>query len=190
MELGDPIRVEMEKWGSRPHWAFDALFLGRDGHGDWIGLPVGSALDRPGAHFVTGNLQIGLAPHPDLPEDERWWVATFHGPGGNLGALVYVDIASPPVWDGATLRTVDLDLDVVVGETGRLWVDDEDEFAQHRVELGYPDDVAEAAMRSCDRVHAAVAAGHAPYDGSHEPWLRRLQDFLEPPLEPPDRPHS
>jgi hypothetical protein len=190
MELGDPIRVEMEKWGSRPHWAFDALFLGRDGHGDWIGLPVGSALDRPGAHYVTANLQIGLAPHPDLPEDERWWVATFHGPSGNLGALVYVDIASPPVWDGATLRTVDLDLDVVVGETGRLWVDDEDEFAQHRVELGYPDDVAEAAMRSCDRVHAAVAAGHAPYDGSHEPWLRRLQDFLEPPLEPPDRPHS
>ena len=64
------------------------------------------------------------------------------------------------------LRAVDLDLDVVRGNTGRVWVDDEDEFADHRVRFGYPDEIAAAAMASCDRVHAAVVAGTAPYDGS------------------------
>ena len=53
---------------------------------------------------------------------------------------VYVDITTPPVWDGTVLRAVDLDLDVVRGNTGRVWVDDEDEFADHRVRFGYPDE--------------------------------------------------
>ena len=98
---------------------------------------------------------------PTCPEDERWWLATFHGPGGNLGAATYVDITTPPVWDGTTVRAVDLDLDVLEGESGRVWIDDEDEFAQHRVTLGYPAPVVAAAMRSCDRVQAAMTAGHA-----------------------------
>ena len=45
---------------------------------------------------------------------------------------VYVDITTVPVWlDGPTraVTAVDLDLDVVRGWTGRVWVDDEDEFA-------------------------------------------------------------
>jgi uncharacterized protein len=176
-ELGDPVRVEMRKWGNLPHWEFDARWLGSDEHGDWIGIPAGTGMDRPGAHVVSMSDQVGLAPRADLPEDERWWVGTFHAPGGQFSVSVYVDIATPPTWDGATLRTIDLDLDVVRGETGRVWIDDEDEFAQHRVQLGYPAEVTAGAMRSCDRVHAAIAAGLPPYDGSHRRWLSTLADL-------------
>jgi len=174
MEPGEALRVEMSKWGDLPHWVFAARWLGSDGQGDWVGFPAGTSFERPGAHFVSANLQVGLVPHPDLPDDQRWWLATFHGPGGNLGVRTYVDVTTPPAWDGSTLRAVDLDLDVVEGETGRVWIDDEDEFAQHRVELGYPSDVIAAAMRSCDRVRADLAAGHPPYDGSHRRWLDLL----------------
>ena len=96
--------------------------------------------------------------------------------GGPL--RVYVDITTPPVWDGAVLRAVDLDLDVVCGPTGRVWIDDEDEFADHRVRFGYPEDVARGAMTACDRVHAAVVDARAPYDGSAATWLTRLGDAL------------
>lgn len=174
MEMTAPVRIEMTKWGDLPHWQIPARWLGRDDHGDWLGIPAGTEMVRPGARFVSANLQVGLVPHPDLPEDERWWVTTFHGPGGNLGAEVYVDITTPPAWDGATLRTVDLDLDVLRGVSGRVWIDDEDEFAQHQVSLGYPASVVTAAMRSCDRVQAALEAGHPPYDGSHQRWLSLL----------------
>ena len=47
-------------------------------------------------------------------------------------------MATPPYWDGDVLRSVDLDLDVIQGLSGRVWVDDEDEFADHRVRWGYP----------------------------------------------------
>ena len=57
-------------------------------------------------------------------------------------------MATPAVWHGEDLvRAVDLDLDVIRGTTGRVWVDDEDEFAEHRVSLGYPDEVIEQAHR-------------------------------------------
>jgi hypothetical protein len=178
-EVGEQVRLEMSKWRDRPHWAFDALWLGSDAHGDWIGFPSGTPMSRPGMHVVTSNHQVGLVPPADAPDTERGWVATFHGPGSPVGVSVYVDITTPPMWDEATLRTVDLDLDVVREVAGRVYVDDEDEFAEHRVELGYPDAVATGAERSCERVLALVTAGHAPYDGSHEPWLERLLSLLD-----------
>ena len=64
---------------------------------------------------------------------------------------------------------------MVRGNSGRVWVDDEDEFAAHRARFGYPDHVVGLAMSSCDRVRAAMLAGRAPYDGeTHLRWLDRL----------------
>ncbi len=125
---------------------------------------------RPGADIRSPVDQVGLVPPADAPDTERGWLATFHAPGGPRVTL-YIDITTPPIWDGPVLRAVDLDLDVVRGLDGRVWIEDEDEFADHRVELGYPDEVASAAEKSCSRVHAAVLRADAPYDGSHEPWL-------------------
>ncbi len=176
LEVGDPVRLEMEKWGDRPHWRFDAIWLGSDEHGDWIGFPAGTSMTRPGQAVVSRNDQVGLLPPPDSPAEDRGWVATFHGEPREWVA-VYVDITTPPVWDGATARTIDLDLDVIRRVDGEVFVDDEDEFAEHRVALGYPDDVVQAAIRSCETVHARLTAGHPPYDGSHEPWLRALTDL-------------
>lgn len=182
-ELGDPVRIEMEKWGGRRHWHIPGHWLGSDEHGDWLGFPIGSEFDRPGAHSVTTNLQVGLVPPADLPDDQRGWLGTFHGPGGKLGVAVYVDIATPPRWDGGVVRTVDLDLDVIELVNGEVYIDDEDEFAEHQVELGYPDDVIAAAIRSCERVHASIAARHAPYDGSHERWMLALRALTAPDAE-------
>src|SRR5262245_16223949 len=137
-EVGEPVRIEMTKWGDRPHWHIPAHWLGRDENGDWLGIHPGTEMVRPGARFVSRNFQVGLVPPVDLADDQRWWLATFHGPGGNVPVSTYVDITTPPSWDGTTLRAIDLDLDVVEEDTGRIWVDDEEEFAQHRVELGYP----------------------------------------------------
>jgi hypothetical protein len=161
----------MSKWGGRPHWEFDAVLLGSDEHGDWIGIPVGTFMSRPGAEYVAPTDQVGLVPAAG-PDERRGWLATFHAVGGPV--QVYVDMTTPPVWDGPVLRTVDLDLDVVRGTTGRVWVDDEDEFAEHRVAFGYPEHVAALAMRSCDRVQAAMVAREAPYDGSSAAWLAVL----------------
>jgi hypothetical protein len=158
----------MTKWRGRPHWEFDAVHLGSDEHGDWVGIRAGTTMVRPGATYVAPTHQVGLAPPPGQ-EADRGWLATFHAEGGPV--RVYVDITTPPVWHGPVLRAVDLDLDVVRGNAGRVWVDDEDEFADHRVRFGYPEEITRSAMASCDRVLADVAAARTPYDGTADAWL-------------------
>jgi uncharacterized protein len=172
--LGEPVRLEMEKWGDRPHWQFDAIWLGSDEYGDWIGIRPGTAMSRPGLELVSQNHQVGLLPRADLPEDDRWWVATFHDEP-HPRVLVYVDIASPPRWEGHVARTVDLDLDVIRLVDGEVYVDDEDEFAEHQVEFGYPPEVIETAQRTADVLRDAITRRLPPYDGSHERWLSTLR---------------
>ena len=183
LAFGDPVRVVMTKWVDGPHWEFDCRYLGTDAHGDWLGIPQGTAMTRPGATYAAPTHQVGLVPPPG-PDAERGWLATFHDVGGPV--RVYVDITTPPVWDGSVVRAVDLDLDVIRGlgqhgrGAGRVWVDDEDEFAEHRVSLGYPDELSAAALAACDRVLGLVAAETAPYDGSAAAWLTRLAGLLGP----------
>ena len=167
MHPGTPVEVVMTKWRDRPHWEFPAYFLGADAHGDWLGIPAGTHMSRPGADYVAPVDQVGLVPAGDA--SERGWLATFHARGGQVE--VYVDITTPPRWDGVVLRAVDLDLDVVRGTTGRVWVDDEDEFAEHRIAFEYPTTLVVHATHTCDHVHAQVLHRAAPYDGSATAWL-------------------
>jgi hypothetical protein len=164
----------MTKWGDRPHWEFDAIMLGSDEHGDWVGIPAGTPMARPGATFVPPVDSLVLVP-AGRPTSRPWWLATFYAPGFRVE--VYVDITAPARWDGPVLRAVDLDLDVVRGETGRVWVDDEDEFAEHRVAFGYPDDVVRAASDACDETHRMVAERVVPFDGvAPNRWLDALRE--------------
>jgi hypothetical protein len=168
----------MTKWGGRPHWEYDAVLLGRDRHGWWIGVRAGTRMARPGATYEAPTDQVVLVPDADgegPPPGGAGWVATFHAAGGPV--RVYVDITTPPAWSGdrgLVVGAVDLDLDVIRGNAGRVWVDDEDEFAEHRVRFGYPDDVVAAALASCAAVQTAVATGAAPYDGTADHWLAVL----------------
>jgi protein associated with RNAse G/E len=62
-------------------------------------------------------------------------------------------------------------------QNGWVVIDDEDEFADHQIELGYPPDVIALAEATRDRVHAAILEEHAPYDGRHAAWLERLAEL-------------
>jgi uncharacterized protein len=169
----DDVRVVMTKWGGQAHWEFDTLRLGSDEHGTWLGADAGTRCTRPGADFCSEQPFVVLVP------DAGGFLPTFYGPGGTSaqGTVdVYVDITTDPTWDIGAVRMVDLDLDVVRGRTGRTWVDDEDEFADHRVRLGYPADVVRRAVATCAEVLEAVTSRRSPYDGIvSERWLATLQ---------------
>jgi hypothetical protein len=159
----------MTKWGDRPHWEMDALYLGSDEYGDWVGFPTGTQMARPGFEFTTVNDQVGLVPRSSP------WLATFHGPGGTV--LTYVDMTTVPLWDGTVVRTVDLDLDVIERLDGTVFVDDEDEFEEHQVAYGYPPEVVALALESKESVLAAVSGLAAPFDGSARHWLDVLREL-------------
>ncbi|MFF2370558.1 DUF402 domain-containing protein [Agromyces sp. NPDC058110] len=177
---GTPVRVRAKKWGGRPHWEFDGLWLGADEHGDWVGFPPGTSFARPGNAFDSSWPSISLFP-------EKGWVAVFHTrhPRG-LGT--YVDLATQPEWRtdamGATVSYVDLDLDVVEREGAAAFIDDEDEFAEHSVRFGYPAELVERVRADADAVLAAVLRHEPPFDGATAAtWFARLAALDVPPAQ-------
>lgn len=170
MEPGDPLHVRMSKWGERPHWENAGLWLGTDDLGAWVGAPAGTHHHRPGVEFHSSTDTVTLFP------TGRWWAATFQAPG--TWCTAYVDMATPAVVEPGLVRCVDLDLDVVRRSDGTWYVDDEDEFAEHQVALGYPPEVVAAAEAARDEVWAAAHAGTGAFDGRSEEWLERLRTLV------------
>ena len=161
------------KWGDRPHWEYDGWRLGADEHGTWIGLPEDTHVARPGLDLRTGEPQVVLVPAVGF-------VATYYAAGGHAPCDLYVDVCTPPHLGADTVRAVDLDLDVIRGVTGRVWVDDEDEFAEHRVAFGYPPEVVDLAVDTCARVRHEVEHGHPPFDRETPArWFGILEGLIE-----------
>jgi hypothetical protein len=174
LEPGTPVAGRCTKWGGGRHWEWVGHYLGADDHGHWWYSPAGTRCVRPGADFVEEHDWVSLVPHDGA------YAAGFYPEAKHVS--IYVDMTTEPVWqrresgDGGPeweVTMVDLDLDVVLTREGHLFVDDEDEFEQHRVELGNPPEVVALAEQWRDRVFAAVAAGEEPFAGVGHAWLRR-----------------
>lgn len=172
--MTDPraVRVLTRKWPDEPHWEFDALRLGADDLGHWVGVPKGTWLAKPGKGFTAWADHVVLIPH------HAWWVATLYGEDHDRPVDFYVDMTTPAVWsdDESAVRCVDLDLDVIRETDGRVWIDDEDEFAEHQVAFGYPAEIIAGARSASDEIFAAMTAGAAPFDGIALEWLARLRE--------------
>jgi uncharacterized protein len=88
------------------------------------------------------------------------------------GALqsYYCNIALPLTFDGAALRSVDLDLDLAIDSAGTVVVYDEDEFEDHAVRWRYPVDVRHKARAALGDLQTRFAAGDPLFDA----WRRYL----------------
>jgi hypothetical protein len=170
---GSPVRIEMQKWGGRAHWSYNALWLGVDEHGTWLGSPTGTHMARPGATYVNPTDQVCLVPSTSIAAGA--WFATYHSPGSTM--KVYVDMAAPPIWHGSTVRAVDLDLDVVRRLDDSVYIDDEDEFVEHQQLFGYPAEIVAMAETACAEVTRLVEMGETPFDAAtSERWFTALAE--------------
>ena len=106
------------------------------------GVARGTPWSRPGADFVSFGAQVGLFPR------ERGFAATFYerapGSGTSSGSM---PTSRRPGLGGRRATCVDLDLDVIQRFDGGVFVDDEDEFAEHRTRYGYPAELVAEAER-------------------------------------------
>jgi len=163
---GDAVTVRFTKWGGGAHWEFPVTVLGTDALGVWCGAPVGTRLARPGAELTSPFAWVTLFPH------EQPWAASYYDSVDQYA--VYVDVTTPPIWDGHTVTMVDLDLDVILDRDGSLMLDDEDEFEEHQASLGYPADVVDLARRTARGLMDAAFEGEEPFGGAGAGWLARL----------------
>ncbi|MEV6521068.1 DUF402 domain-containing protein [Longispora sp. NPDC051575] len=163
------VLVTVRKYDGGPHWSIPAVRLGEDAHGVWLGQPEGTVYSK-----ATGPVYATTAPQVLLCPRDSWWTANFYG--GSTDLDLYCDVAAPVEWTAPDAVTiVDLDLDVCrVRADGRVFVDDEDEFADHQVRYGYPPEVVAAASASAAWLVEAVTARSGPFGGGHLDWLARI----------------
>lgn len=157
------VHIDECKWPDRLHWQFDVQRLGEDEHGVWLYAPS-STIARRG-HEPPRQIEAGfvlVVPHGE------WWIAEFYW--DHPWHAVYVNIGTPPVWDGDSVTQVDLDLDVACLLDGSVKVLDEDEFADHQVRHEYPDDLIAATVEATSRAVELVTAGVEPFGVASRQW--------------------
>lgn len=163
------MQIRFTKWGGGAHWELPGAYLGSDEYGHWVGSRPPTVMTRPGRTVTFERHFVGLFPY------DGWYAATFYEWADMPESHdVYVDISTVPEWHGATVTLVDLDLDVVREWAGKVFVDDEDEFADHQVALGYPADVVRAAEASAAAIADAVRARAEPFGEVGRGWLAQL----------------
>lgn len=168
-EPGTPVQFRWRKWDGSPHWVNDCVYLGSDRWGDWLGQPAGWANVRPGLSFPADVANVTLLP----PSGDH--AVTVHALPHRV--RVYIDIAWDIRWEAGAPTGIDMDLDVVKALDGRgLYIDDRDEWDEHRVRYGYPLDIVDKLEALAVDLERRVGAGDPPYDdATADKWLARLE---------------
>ncbi len=180
---GTRLVFRWRKWDGSPHWEQDCVYLGTDKWGDWFGQQVGWRSVRPGREFVCHHPNVTLV----TPTGD--WAFTHNAAPHPVA--VYIDLAWDLGWNDEGLPVgIDMDLDVVrrTDERG-TWIDDRDEWDEHRVHYGYPHDVVEHLDATAADLERRVRAQEAPFaDSVTGPWLRRLAALATPGDDPAPAP--
>ena len=159
--------VRYTKWGGIGHWHFTMQRLGEDQFGWWFFARRGIALQRGGEPPVSQRHDFVLLV-PALGN----WTACFNA---DVTMEIYADVTTRPVIAGGQMTAVDLDLDVVRFRDGRVAVLDEDEFAEHQVQLAYPAELIARAQATCDELVSAVTQHTEPFGQAGPGWLARAR---------------
>lgn len=168
---GTRVTFRWRKWHGDPHWMHECVYLGSDEWGDWFGQRAGWRSRRPGRDFAVEAANVTLVP----PGGD--YAATFNAVPATY--RVYIDIAWDVRWDAGDPTGVDMDLDVVDARDGRgIWIDDRDEWDEHRIAYGYPLDLVARLEQLAVDLEARVRAHERPFDdATASRWLARLEEL-------------
>ncbi|MFS0735263.1 DUF402 domain-containing protein [Microbacterium sp. 1P10UB] len=168
---GTALAFRWRKWDGGVHWVHECVYLGRDQWGEWFGQPAGWRSTRPGRDFATDHASVTLLP---LSGDYAY---THNAPPHPTS--VYIDIAWDVRWDeGSDPTGIDMDLDVVSRVDRGIYIDDRDEWDEHRVGYGYPAEIVEHLDALATELERQVTAGLTPFDPTTaSAWLARLAEY-------------
>ncbi|WP_235779237.1 DUF402 domain-containing protein [Sinomonas notoginsengisoli] len=174
---GELVVARNRKWDGTGHWVVPGFHVGEDEYGWWVYQGRGEFISRPGAALHTRSDAVLLIPRAG------GFAATFYDESNPGDFRVYVDLAwdlswhrigepAGPAHPGVVeFHMVDMDLDVIRSARRGVFVDDEDEFAEHAASMAYPGELMDAVRAECGRLEAAVLAGTGPFNGVSDAWM-------------------
>jgi protein associated with RNAse G/E len=157
--------ISSTKFDGSLHYQFDAQLVSASGNEIRVYTP-------PGCKAVTYRGEVVCTSHAlrIFYTDRPWNMMVRWFPDWRFENH-YVNIAEPATWDGHVLRWVDLDLDIIhhAGAADPM-LDDEDEFARHRVKWGYPQATVDRCWRAVEEVYGLIRNQSPPFDQITTRW--------------------
>ena len=167
---GTRLVFRWRKWDASPHWEHDCIYLGSDEWGDWFGQRAGWLSHRPGREVIASSDNVTL-----LPPSGEW---AFTSNASPHRTRVYIDLAWDARWDGDEPTGIDMDLDVVEQDDRGIWIDDRDEWEEHRVHYCYPLEIVERLESVAVDLEGRVTRREAPFDDTTVArWLARTAEL-------------
>jgi len=158
------------KWDGGDHWVHECVYLGSDRWGEWFGQLPGWDSSRPGRVMVPKWPNVTLVP----PSGD--FAYTRNAPPNPT--RIYIDIAWDLHFESGEPTGVDMDLDVVHHVDRGVYIDDEDEWEEHRVAYGYPLEIVQRLEVLAVDLERRVSAQEAPFDdATSDEWFARLSDL-------------
>ncbi len=169
---GDIVVARAWKYDGQPHWVVPGYYLGSDVHGHWIYQPAGSLVSRPGHGHWADTDAVCLVPRTG------YWVGTFYDDPAAEDLRIYLDLSSHIGWrelarGGWEVNSVDMDLDVIESRERGVYLDDQDEFAEHSAQMAYPQELVAAIEHEAASLLDLVGTGQAPFDDTMTVWFTR-----------------
>ncbi|MFF0268576.1 DUF402 domain-containing protein [Kribbella sp. NPDC004536] len=161
------VRTLFRKYDGQPHRLVEAIRLGEDEHGLWVGSLPGSQGQRAdGTWKSIDHHRVRLFPRG------QWWSALFNDTPHQTA--IYCDITMPPEFGVDSVTAVDLDLDIRLLRDGTVHVMDEDEFHEHRIRYNYPPQIVATAQAVCDHLAATISTAE-PFVTAYKPYLEQIR---------------
>jgi protein associated with RNAse G/E len=168
MEL---VTTLFRKYDGQPHRLVEAIRLGEDEHGLWVGSLPGTKGQRADGSWTTiDHHRVRLFPRG------QWWSALFNDDPHQTA--IYCDITMPAEFGVDTVTTVDLDLDIRLMRDGTIRVMDEDEFHTHQIKYNYPPQVVATAEAVCAHLAATIATAE-PFTTAYKPYLDQVRALTQ-----------
>ncbi|MFG6490982.1 DUF402 domain-containing protein [Microbacterium sp. P03] len=165
---GTPLNFRWRKWNGGPHWEHECIYLGSDRWGDWFGQQPGWRSARPGRDVAVQHPNITLLP----PSGE--FVYTRNAAPSRT--VIYIDIAWDARWQDGVPTGIDMDLDVVDRVERGIYIDDRDEWEEHRVAYGYPPEIVARLEQVAIDLEEQVTRRVPPFDdATADSWFVRLE---------------
>ena len=89
-------------------------------------------------------------------------------------------MSSPFVYDNKSLKYIDYDLDVKVFPDMTYMILDEDEYAEHRKEMGYPDVIDQILQKNLETLLSWIKQRRGPFASDFiEVWTSRYEFYKQ-----------
>ena len=156
-----PIEVRVLKYGGTKYRHWNACLAQRDGSL----LVLDGEFEHDVQHHLLGEIPRGTRTIEYYWLDRWYNVFRFFENDGKT-RLYYCNVNVPPVFDGATLTYIDLDIDILVQPDLSYEVLDLDEFDRHAALFGYDDETKRQAQVAARDLVSMIEARQFPFGAS------------------------